>query len=553
MGVVFDYAWAVSVPFPFSAKTLLYWGFASLVVHVCHRLIEQTSTMSDPLARRVNASHAAICIGCLVWSLDVVGYFMYPERVMDSLHLAPALAAMLLMILAARLTVPALSSSTQVLKVGLAGLGISSGMVVGHVILANGVSNGFSRVNLQAVAGAVVLAIVLALGLALKHRAARLQVFVVEYRPLGWPVKVVAGAVIVLLHWVLVNIFSGAMVTGTDRAASGLTLLATIMVFGMAVAVDQLYNAHFERSRQRFWTHALSRVRKTPAQSGETQVEHQLSLLSDHLPALLTPERMQVHFQPIIKPPRDQWHQEALLRIKDPDLGVINPEVFFLACELKGMTAQVDRLIIGIALDHVCDWRRQGFLQTYISVNVAPNTLLAADFSSWLAHALQQRSLPPGLLKLEMTEHGIISSGSKMLNALTALRSIGVGVVMDDFGAGYSSLGVLAELPIVGIKCDRLFVKGLRLDQRRQLLLQHIARLAQDLGITVTAEGVETADELKIVLQSGINSIQGYFYSAALPADQIPAWQQRFHFLRNQSERRIESISLEASVMLGRS
>lgn len=552
MGVVFDYAWTVSVPFPFSAKTLLYWGFASLVVHVCHRLVEQTSTMSDPLARRVNASHAAICIGCLVWSLDVVGYFMYSPRVMGSLHLAPALAAMLLMIIAARLTVPALSSSTQVVPVALAGLGLSIGMVVAHVILANGVRNGFSRINLQAVAGAVLLAILLALGLALKHRAARLQVFVVEYRPLSWPVKLGAGAVIVLLHWILINIFSGTMAAATDQAASGLTLLATIMVFGMAVAVDQLYNAHFERSRQRFWTHALSRVRKTPAQSRDGQAEHQLSLLSDHLPALLTPERMQVYFQPIIKPTPDQWHQEALLRIKDPDFGVINPEVFFLACELKGMTAQVDRMVIGIALDHVCDWRNQGFLQTCISVNVAPNTLLAADFADWLLQALQQRMLSPGLLKLEMTEHGIISSGSKMLNALTALRRIGVGVVMDDFGAGYSSLGVLAELPIVGIKCDRLFVKGLRLDRRRQLLLQHIAKLAQDLGIAVTAEGVETADELQIVLQSGISSIQGYFYSAALPADQIPAWQQRFHTLRNQGERRIEALSLTADVILDR-
>jgi len=540
MGIVFDSAWKTSVPFPFDQKTLLYWGVAALVVHICHRLVEQTSSVSDPLGRRVSVSHAAMCIGCLVWALDVVGFFMYPESVMDGFRLSPALSALVMMTVAARLALPALCVSTQVIKVGLAGFGLSFGMVLGHVILTNGVALRLTKINLFALLAAIILALALSVGLALKHRVARLRAFVVEYRPFSWQVKILAGLGIVLLHWVLVNTFSGPFSSVAHaHGASSLTLLVSIMVFGMAVAADQLYNLHSEQSRQKFWSMALSRIRKTPSGSADPLANHQLSLISDRLPTLLTPACMQVFFQPIIKAGREGWHQEALLRIKDDCFGPIDPEVFFLACELKGVTAQVDRMIIGIALDHVCDWRRQGHMQTFISVNLAPETLLASDFPDWLAHNLQRRSLPANLLKLEMTEHGIIASGSKMLAALTALRTIGVGVVMDDFGVGYSSLGVLSALPIVGIKCDRLFVKDVHLNPRRQVLLKHIATLAHELGIMVTAEGVETSEELDMVLASDIHSIQGYYYSAAIAAAEIPAWHLAYLARRDsQGERR---------------
>jgi len=109
-------------------------------------------------------------------------------------------------------------------------------------------------------------------------------------------------------------------------------------------------------------------------------------------------------------------------------------------------------------------------------VNVAPVTLLEPDFAQWLGAKLQRRGLPWGTLQLEMTEHAIIACGAHMVQAINDLRMLGVGVFMDDFGAGYSSLGVLADLPISGIKCDRLFVRQLPQDPRRQSLLRHVVR-----------------------------------------------------------------------------
>lgn len=103
---------------------------------------------------------------------------------------------------------------------------------------------------------------------------------------------------------------------------------------------------------------------------------------------------------------------------------------------------------------------------------------------------------------------------------------MGVAVLMDDFGAGFSSLGILAELPIAGIKCDRLFVRELPQDRRRQILLRHISALASEFGLSVVVEGVETIEELRTLTALGLHSIQGYLFSRPLPASDVPVWYQ---------------------------
>jgi EAL domain-containing protein (putative c-di-GMP-specific phosphodiesterase class I) len=130
-----------------------------------------------------------------------------------------------------------------------------------------------------------------------------------------------------------------------------------------------------------------------------------------------------------------------------------------------------------------------------------------------------------------------------MVQAIHDLRVIGVPVFMDDFGAGYSSLGVLADLPIAGIKCDRLFLRQLPTDPRRQSLLRHVVRLARELQLNVVVEGVETPEELQCVIESGIANIQGYFFSKAMPQDEVPAWHQAYR----PAEVHIQPRSVDAS------
>ena len=121
----------------------------------------------------------------------------------------------------------------------------------------------------------------------------------------------------------------------------------------------------------------------------------QQSLIADHLDRLLHPDNLALHFQPIIHTQRSGVQLEALLRLTDTTLGRINPETFLLVCELQGKTAEVDRMILCNALDHLCNWRAHGMDAVSISVNVAPVTLMHESFAPWLGLQLAQRGPPP--------------------------------------------------------------------------------------------------------------------------------------------------------------
>ncbi|PIF89990.1 EAL domain-containing protein (putative c-di-GMP-specific phosphodiesterase class I) [Acidovorax sp. 62] len=518
---------AFVVGFPPPMQSLLYWGFASLVVHVCQRLVEHTAFSVDPSSRRISASHAALCIGCIVWALDVVGLFMYSELSHHALELGPALGCLLVMVFSARLTIPTLSSSTSTRSLIPAGLVLALGMLAGHFLLANSYVADFSEVNALAIAVAIATAMGVACYTAIRHRAAKMSALTPRYTPQNWRDKFLSGGAILVLHWLLINCFP-LQKPNANGQTNGLALLAVLLVFTLALAVEQLRNIRSDQVRQHLQRLGLSLMRVTLAHQKPPEHDIQLSLIADHLPRLLNRNSLTLHFQPIVNLYGPQVHYEALLRLNDPLLGPLSPDAFFLVCELQSKTSQVDRLVLANALDAAQGWLAQGMPSSTVCVNVAPVTLLEPGFAQWLGAKLQRRGLPWGMLQLELTEHAIIACGAHMVQAINDLRTLGVGVFMDDFGAGYSSLGVLADLPISGIKCDRLFVRQLPQDPRRQSLLRHVVRLARDLQLEVVVEGVETEQELQSVLESGIGNVQGYFFSKAMPPEAVPQWHKAY-------------------------
>ena len=517
-----DATLAFAVGFPPLLQSLLFWIFASLVVHVCQRLVEHTAFSVDPSSRRISASHAALCIGCIVWALDVVGLFMYDELAHQVLELAPALSGLLIMAVSARFTIPTLSTSTSKARILRAGVWLACGMLAAHFTITWGHVQSFSQVNGLAIALSMATAVGIAAYTSIRHRSAKLSVLTPHYRAQTWEDKVLCGAAILMLHWMLVNTF--ALHLDDPRGEpDGIALLVIVLVFAIAVAVEQLSNMRWDAGRQQLLRRGLSMMRSS-ANVQNAQRDMQLSLIADHLHGLLRPEKLALHFQPIV-----DFHQrgvqfEALLRMTDKTLGPINPETFLLVCELQGKTVEVDRMILRNALDSVKAWQSRGLTDITISVNVAPITLLDDRFAHWLHEELTQRALPPRALKLEMTEHAIIALGAEMVAAIHDLSTMGVAVLMDDFGAGYSSLGMLADLPIAGIKCDRLFVRQLPQDSRRQVLLRHISALAGEFGLSVGVEGVETVEELQTLAAIGLHCIQGYVFSKPIPAVNVPDW-----------------------------
>lgn len=520
-----DTAQMFAVGFPPLLHSLLFWIFASLVVHVCQRLVEHTAFAIDPSSRRISGSQAALCIGCVVWALDVVGMLMYAELAGHTLGLVPALTGLVIMALSARLTVPTLSTSTRKARILLAGAGLSLGMLAAHFTISEGYVSSYARVN----GLAIVLALATAIGItgytSIRHRAAKMKALTRIYIPQQWHDKLLAGAAILVLHWLLVNTFP---LEWPDSAAptDGVALLVIVLLFGMAIATEQLSNMRFDQARQQLLRRGLSLMRTSSYEVHPPEGDIQLSLIADQLPMLLQPDQLALHFQPIVDLDRGEVQFEALLRVRSELLGAIHPEAFLLVCELQGKTPLVDRLILVNAMASACRWRGEGMAGAKFSVNVAPATLLEEGFAPWLQAELARHALPGNCLKLELTEHALIASGPRMLESIRHLQAIGVGVLMDDFGAGYSSLGMLADLPIAGIKCDRLFVRQLTQDPRRQSMLRHVGALASEFGLSVVVEGVETPAELQTLAACGLATIQGYVFCKPMPAADVPGWNQ---------------------------
>ncbi len=525
----------LSVAFPPWPEAIAFWIAAMLVVVLCRRLAEHAATAVDAPSRRMSGARAGMAIGAIAWALDVAGFFMYGELQSHMLGLGNALASLLLMAASCRLTIPTLSLSVRKSHLAWACGGMAMGVMLAHVALISPFVQDFSQIDVTAAAGASALSVTIVFFAALRLRSAKLKGHPAS-GVLGWAIDLMpCGAGILVWHWMLCNVFPMTPMPPETTAGNDPVLLVSVLLFAAMLALDQLLAMRQDKGRQLLLRQGLQMLRasNTPP---TPERDAQLALIADHLQELLVPQRLALHFQPIANLREGTLHLEALLRLHHPRLGAVNPELFFLVCDLHGVTRRVDRLILRNAMDHARHWQQACGQQVAISVNVAPITLLESDFSGWLAKEMAQRGLPEQALKLELTEHAIIASGPGMTQAMDQLQSVGVHVVMDDFGAGYSSLGTLADLPIAGIKCDRLFLRRIAQDLRRQALLRHVAAMARELGVPVIVEGVETAEELRLVVASGIDNIQGYLFARPVPACDVPAW------LREQAPLRLQEM-----------
>lgn len=206
---------------------------------------------------------------------------------------------------------------------------------------------------------------------------------------------------------------------------------------------------------------------------------------------------------------------EALVRMKLPSGDLASPDEFIRLAEDTGLVCELGEW----ALQRACaDGQRWPALR--VSVNVSPRQLHRADFVNTVQRILDKTGLPPERLELEVTEHCPIDDFAQAQNCMMALRETGVRLALDDFGVGYSSLIYLRKLPLDKIKIDRAFVESME-TRKTGILVRSIVRLGHDLGLTVTAEGVETIEHQSILAEAGCHELQGYLFSRPLPAGDI--------------------------------
>lgn len=223
-----------------------------------------------------------------------------------------------------------------------------------------------------------------------------------------------------------------------------------------------------------------------------------------------------LHFQPVVDANSERLVSfEALVRWQSPEHGLISPAKFVPIAEDTRLIVKIGQWVLQQACLEAASWPED----IRIAVNVSPEQLLEPDFSASVVRALSASGLAPQRLEIEVTENIFLRDASVARNALEQVMALGCKVALDDFGTGYSSLGYLRKLRFSTIKVDRMFVQGAAQDSAESLaIIRAVVAMADSLGMTTTAEGVETAEEVALLRSLGCSKIQGYFFGRPMLA-----------------------------------
>jgi diguanylate cyclase (GGDEF)-like protein/PAS domain S-box-containing protein len=248
-----------------------------------------------------------------------------------------------------------------------------------------------------------------------------------------------------------------------------------------------------------------------PEMDARLQARRRLEL---DLRGALAAEALDVHYQPLVDiGSGDIVGFEALVRWNHPERGAVSPVEFIPIAEETGLVVQLGAFVLRRACMDAASWPDG----VKVAVNLSPLQFRSGGLFTEVTKSLNEAGLAPGRLELEITETLLLEKSDQVLATLHALRALGVRISMDDFGTGYSSLSYLRSFPFDKIKIDRSFVHNLGESADSQAIVRAIVSLGTSLGITITAEGVETERDLACLRDEGCHQGQGYLFAKAVP------------------------------------
>ncbi len=263
-------------------------------------------------------------------------------------------------------------------------------------------------------------------------------------------------------------------------------------------------------SRNRYLFHT---PKMTEMMAGKFVLENQLRQALDK-------HEFMLHYQPKMNMASGKLTgAEALIRWNDPRTGLVPPGRFTPMLEETGLIYEVGRWALGQAIEDYLRWRRAGLPAVRIAVNVSPLQLRNRHFISDIERAIGSDRDAAASLELEITEGLIMEDVEYSIATLRAIRAMGVSIAIDDFGTGFSSLSYLSKLPLDTLKIDRTFVSDLTEAPEGLAQVSTIINLAHSLNLKVVAEGVETAEQARLLKMLGCNEMQGFYLSKPLPGD----------------------------------
>lgn len=227
-----------------------------------------------------------------------------------------------------------------------------------------------------------------------------------------------------------------------------------------------------------------------------------------------------LEYQPLVQPPFSIAGFEALLRWRHPVVGIIPPNVFIPMAETDGLMSEIGQWALEQACREAMSWPSH----FTVAVNLSPAEFLHAGLTDRIAQTLDLVGIRAERLELEITESVLLERTINNLDTLNTLKMLGVQISLDDFGTYYSSLSYLKNFPFDTIKIDQYFIKDLEADSKSQTIVRSVIALAHGLGMSVTAEGVETAEQATWLKKAKCNRLQGYFLGKPMSPEGISAF-----------------------------
>jgi diguanylate cyclase (GGDEF)-like protein len=252
-------------------------------------------------------------------------------------------------------------------------------------------------------------------------------------------------------------------------------------------------------------------------------VEHMR--IENDLRRALDRDELELHYQPIVGL-RDGSivALEALLRWRHPEYGLTSPTSFIPVAEESQLIIPVGRWVIEEACDKVAGWQamRPDAAPVRIAVNLSGRQIGDPQLLPTVSSAIEASGIDPASLSIELTESVLFEESGVSERVMRSLRGVGVRLMLDDFGSGFSSLGYLKRFPLDGIKLDRSFIENVADGLTDAQIVRAVVEMARALGLEIVAEGVETADQLAAVRSLGCHQAQGFYFMPPLPAEEVP-------------------------------
>ncbi|MGI4849679.1 MAG: putative bifunctional diguanylate cyclase/phosphodiesterase, partial [Janthinobacterium lividum] len=255
------------------------------------------------------------------------------------------------------------------------------------------------------------------------------------------------------------------------------------------------------------------------AEEMNSTVTDRLELLSN-LRRALTNNELLLHYQPKIKSDSGAViGMEALVRWRRADGTMIPPTEFIPLAEETGLILPIGEWVLETACAQNVAMQQAGHPAIPVSVNLSPLQLERGNIVEVVARVLEKTGLQPCYLELEITENLVMRNVGKSMEVLLELKELGIMLSIDDFGTGYSSLSYLKRLPVDTLKIDQAFVRDIAIDQDDAAIVKAVISLAHILNLNVLAEGVETFDQYRFLLNNGCDEVQGYFFGRPVSSE----------------------------------